>query len=143
MNIFKEIVELKPKELFTVITPIVNSVIDKSGIKDGICLIHTYHTTGNIKILENELLLKQDMMMFLERVAPKTSYYAHNDIANRNVPPDERLNGHSHIWSLMFTNQETIPIVDGRLDLGTWQSLFFIDTDLGKQGRRFGITILY
>lgn len=135
-------IKIKPIEIFTNITNFVKTSIENSKIINGMCFIVSTHTTANIKILEDELLLKQDMQMFLERISPKNTYYAHNDIANRDVPPNERLNGHSHIWSLMFNNSEAIPIIDGKLDLGTWQTIILIDTDLGHGERTVKVVII-
>ena len=58
------------------------------------------------------------------------------------MPPDERLNGFSHLRSIFLNNQEVIFIKDGKLDLGKWQSIFYIETDLGKENRALDIAII-
>jgi len=98
-------------------------------IENGYCVLSSLHTTCGLAILENESLLKKDMEGFLERMAPKCGVYAHDDIAKRDVPPDERINGFSHIRSLLFPTSVIIPIEKGKLVLGQWQSIFLIELD--------------
>lgn len=50
----------------------------------------------------------------------------HNDLHLRDVPEDEPINAHSHLMAMMLTTSEIIPIVDGKLALGTWQSVLFL-----------------
>ena len=96
---------------------------------NGLVNIFSTHTTCGIKILENELLLLADYHNFLEKLAPKDGIYQHNIIGIRNVPVDERVNGHSHIQSLFFPTSETIPIENGKLMIGKWQSIFLVELD--------------
>jgi len=98
-------------------------------IKKGFCVLHSMHTTCGLAILENESLLKKDMEAFLERLAPKCGIYAHDDIAKRDVPPDERINGFSHIRSMLFPTSLLIPIENKKLVLGQWQVVFLIELD--------------
>lgn len=102
-------------------------------IDNGVVLLFTKHTTCGLAILENESLLKKDMESFLERVAPSCGVYAHDDISKRDVPPDERLNGYSHIRSLLFSPSLMIPVKDGKLDLGKWQSVFLVELDPSRE----------
>jgi len=101
----------------------------KPTIKDGILVVSTQHTTCMLAILENESLLKKDMEGFLERIAPEKGVYAHDYIEKRDVPPDERINGFSHIRAMMFQPSLTIPVEDGKLVLGKWQTVFLIELD--------------
>ena len=98
-------------------------------IENGFCVIYSMHTTCGVAILENESLLKKDIEGFLERMAPKCGVYAHDDIAKRDVPPDERINGFSHIRSMIFPTSVVIPIQDGKLVMGKWQCIFLIELD--------------
>lgn len=140
---FRVIKTITPQEEFTDITSDIQKEIELSKINNGLVFIYSLHTTACIKILENETLLKQDMLDFFEHIAPSFGKrYCHNDIKNRDVPPDERLNGHSHIRSMVLNSSEIVPILDGKLELGTWQKIFFIDTDLGHSNRKYGLRIL-
>jgi len=123
--------KIKPKEEFTDITEIVKTVIaDNLQSNYSLCLIYTKHTTACVRILENETLLKQDMHDFFERIASSNCLYRHDDIEKRDVPPTERRNGFSHLRAMFLNNQEVIPIVEnGKLDLGKWQRIFYIECD--------------
>jgi len=107
----------------------------------GMVNIFTKHTTCGIKILENEKLLLADYERVLQEFAPKDGYYAHNIIEARDVPPEERINGHSHIKALFFEPSLTIPVFCGEMQLGKWQSIFLVDLDPARE-RELIITII-
>jgi secondary thiamine-phosphate synthase enzyme len=122
----------KPIELVD-LTNEVNRIIKNSKIRKGIAVIFTKHTTTGIRINENEKRLFRDVELFLEKIAPVSSRYLHDDIELRDCPPNERINGHAHIKSLILNSSETIPIENGNLCLGKWQSVFFIEMDGGRK----------
>lgn len=124
-------IEVLPKKEFEIIdiTKKVKDFIKKSNVINGIALIFTKHTTTAIKINENESGLFSDLKWLLESLVPKHRDYLHNE------SDDERKNGHSHLKSLLLNSSETIPIVNSKLALGVWQSIFFIDLD-GKDRKR-------
>ena len=99
--------------------------------ENGVGLLHifTKHTTCAIKIIESELLLLADINNFLNELIPQHNNYMHDKIEIRQVPPNERVNAFSHLRQLMFSTSETIPVVDGKLDLGKWQSIFLVELD--------------
>jgi secondary thiamine-phosphate synthase enzyme len=138
----RETIKIEPKEEFTNITQQVQNIIDKQGIKEGICVVYSPHTTACIRVLEDELLLRQDMLETLERLAPTKGVYSHDNIEKRSVPPDERRNGYSHIRAMFLNFQETIPLQQGKLDLGKWQSIFYVECDPGKQERFLTIYLM-
>jgi len=109
----------------------------KPTIENGLCVVYSMHTTCAVAILENESLLKKDMESFFERMAPKVGVYAHDDIEKRDVPPDERINGFSHIRSMLFPTSVVIPIEDGKLVMGEWQKLFLIELDPSRERKLF------
>ncbi|MCK9463337.1 MAG: secondary thiamine-phosphate synthase enzyme YjbQ [Proteobacteria bacterium] len=118
----------KTKGTFTNITKDI-----EVDIENGICVIFTPHTTCGVKILEDESLLVRDMESFLERIAPKCGVYAHDDIEKRDVPPTERINGYSHIRAMVLPQSLTVPVKDGKLTLGKWQSIFLIELDGNRE----------
>lgn len=126
---------------FQDITENISDALNLSGIKNGVCLVYTKHTTSCIRLIENEDLLMEDMHDFFERIAPSTVLYRHDDLEHRTVPPDERRNGFSHLRAMLLNHQENIPVIDGRLDLGKWQRIFYIDCDFGKQSRTYNVFI--
>ena len=113
------------------ITEQVMDAVGESAITDGLVLVYSRHTTAAIKINEQEPLLIHDMEEFLTRVAPPDDYYRHNDfdVRTANMTPDEQPNGHAHCQHLLLSASETLPVVDGKLDLGTWQRIFLVELD--------------
>lgn len=108
---------------------------------NGLVNIFSRHTTAGIRILESETLLMADYQRILEEFAPETGFYAHNIIEARDVPPTERINGHSHIRTLFFPTSETIPIKNGKMLLGKWQRIFLVELD-PKRTREVIITFI-
>ena len=120
---------------FIDLTEQVLSHVRESGIRDGLVCIYSKHTTAAIKINEHEPLLLTDMEAFLKKIAPVDQYYAHNDFSIRtvNMNDDECPNGHAHCGHLMLGTSETIPLIDGELQLGQYQSIFLIELDHPRQ----------
>ena len=120
---------------FIDITDEVRKFIDGREIESGALVIYSRHTTAAVRINENETLLKKDMADFLKQVAPEGEYYRHNDFSIRteNMTEDEVPNGHAHCQSLGLGASETIPVIDGELQLGKWQRVFLIELDHARQ----------
>ena len=101
----------------------------RTDIKNGQALIFSRHTTTALAINENEERLLDDTKAYLRKLAPESEKYLHNDLHLRDVPPDEPMNAHSHLTAMTLSTSEVIPIMEGRLALGTWQSVLFFDLD--------------
>jgi secondary thiamine-phosphate synthase enzyme len=116
---------------FIDITDWVSSCVAKSKVANGFVVVYSKHTTAAIKINENEPLLLKDMEVFLEKLSPRDGGYQHNDFSIRtvNMTPDEFPNGHAHLQHLLLGTSETIPIIDGNMQFGSYQSVFFIELD--------------
>jgi secondary thiamine-phosphate synthase enzyme len=116
---------------FIDITQQVRKCVSESKVLNGLVVVFSRHTTAAIKINEHEPLLLQDMEQFLERMSPREGEYRHNDFTVRtvNMTEDECPNGHSHCQHLLLGTSETIPIVDGMMQFGRWQSIFLIELD--------------
>ncbi len=116
---------------FIDITQQVQECVAEAGVAFGFVVIFSKHTTAAIKINENEPLLLQDMEQFLERVSPRNGHYNHNNFEIRtvNMNEDECPNGHAHCQHLLLGTSETIPIADGMMQFGQWQSIFLIELD--------------
>ncbi len=84
--------------------------------------------------------LLEDLKTYFEKLAPATAKYLHNDLHLRDVPPDEPENAHSHLIAMTLNNSETIPLIDGQLALGKWQSVLFFELD-GSRRREILIQI--
>jgi len=123
------------------ITDQVEAAVAKTGITVGIACISSEHTTAGILVNEHEEGFFSDLKEALHRLAPKDLYYKHNDLRHRKAEPGEPLNGHSHILSSLIGASQTLPIVDGKLKLGTWQSIFLIELDSARF-RRITVTVI-
>jgi secondary thiamine-phosphate synthase enzyme len=116
---------------FIDITDRVNALVVASGISLGIVNVQALHTTTAILINEHEPLLLADFETTLNKTAPVDADYRHDDRSLRavNLTPNERANGHAHCRALLLGASACVNIVDGRLLLGRWQRLFFVELD--------------
>lgn len=113
------------------ITDMINSIIAKSEVGDGIALIFTKHTTVALIVNENEAGLISDIEASLKRLIPKLDY-KHDRIDN---------NADSHLRSILLQSSIVLPIKDSHLDLGTWQRVILIELD-GPRDRTVTIKLL-
>ena len=90
-----------------------------------------------MRIQEDEPLLLEDLRRFLSHLAPSDAAYGHNDfrVRTQHMHPDERPNGHAHCLQLLLGSSESVPVMDGELQLGEWQRLFLVELD-GPRPRR-------
>jgi secondary thiamine-phosphate synthase enzyme len=122
---------------FVEVTKDVEEALKKSSIKNGLLTIATQHTTAGVCINERCERLQEDMKELFERIAPQGANYKHN-----HYTVDNRSNAHSHLRSLLLNTTETIPVTDGKLALGVWQSIFFIELDGPRNNRTLKVTII-
>jgi len=129
-DILFNITTIEPIE-FIDLTDHINEHLRRENVRDGAVTVFSRHTTAAIKINEAEELLLEDFKNFLRRLCPVEHAYNHNDMSRRKPPiaVDERPNGHSHLMHLLLSTSETIPVIDSRLALGTWQRVFMIELD--------------
>ncbi len=134
MRTFSETVSVETDRApsFVDITEKITDVVGRSEIENGFVVIFSKHTTAAIKINEAEPLLLKDMECFLERLAPKESYYGHNDFAIRTVHmhEDECPNGHAHCQHLMLSTSEQVPLIEGKMTFGEFQRIFLVELDV-------------
>ena len=116
---------------FIDITDWVAECVTESEITNGFAVVYSKHTTAAVKINENEPLLLDDMAGFLEKIFPRNHSYQHNNFEIRtvNMTEDESPNGHAHLQHLLMGTSETVPVMDGVIQFGTYQSIFFIELD--------------
>jgi len=134
----KKIINIETDKLFTNITSQIRDFAKKWG-KSGLINIFSTHTTCAVWLTEDEILHHADVRFFLDKLVPrwkepegdqKNIKYLHDLISLREgTPPEERINGHSHIRSLFFNSSETVPVLDGELMLGEWKNIFIIELD--------------
>jgi secondary thiamine-phosphate synthase enzyme len=117
------------------ITNRVNSVVGHSKIKDGLVTVFCPGSTGSITTIEYESGVLRDLQKAIEKVAPSDIPYEH----------DKRWgdgNGFSHVRAALMKPSLSIPIIEGRLTLGTWQQIVFIDFDNRKRDRNVLVHVI-
>jgi secondary thiamine-phosphate synthase enzyme len=121
---------------FIDITDQVSDFVAEQGVSNGTVTIFTRHTTAAIRIQEDEPLLLRDLKEFLEKLAPRGAHYHHNDfrIRTEHMHEDESPNGNSHCLQLLLGTSESIPVVNSKMLLGTWQRIFFVELDGPRPG---------
>jgi secondary thiamine-phosphate synthase enzyme len=129
---------------FLDVTEPVAELVRAAGLRDGLVTVFSRHTTAGVRIQEDEPLLLEDLRAFLERSAPPSAHYRHNDFRVRTVHmhPDESPNGHAHCLQLMLGTSESIPVADGALLLGTWQRIFLVELDGPRPARELLVQLL-
>jgi secondary thiamine-phosphate synthase enzyme len=134
MNLFKESIFIKTSKRFEIvdITDKINDILLNNGINIGIANVFSKHSTSAIVINENESGLLKDMKNILKTVVLDENSYFHDFIDN---------NADSHLRAMFLGSSESIPINNNKLDLGTYQSVFFIDFD-GPRNRCVEIAVI-
>ena len=112
------------------ITSKVNELID---VDQGIVSIFSRHSTSAIVVNENERGLLNDLEFMLDNLVSDKFSYEHDRIDD---------NARSHLKSFLLSSSECLPIRNNRLDLGTWQSVFFIELDGPRHNRTISLTII-
>lgn len=105
------------------LTDKVQEVVNKSRIKNGLAHVFAPHATGVLILTEHEPSLDNDVRNLLEKLVPKRASYNHPS------------NAHSHLRSMLLPPDRTLPVIDGRVFFGTWQSLVFVETDVYPRRR--------
>ncbi|AGK60787.1 secondary thiamine-phosphate synthase enzyme [Archaeoglobus sulfaticallidus PM70-1] len=114
------------------ITSRVAEEVERSGIREGIAVIYTKHTTTGIVINEGESGLLKDIENMLSKLVPQNQGYIHDRIDN---------NADAHLRAVLLGNSAVVPVSDGRLELGTWQSILFIELD-GPRNRSVVVKVI-
>ena len=125
----------KLKKEFVNITSDVEKLVQKSSIKEGICLVNAMHITASVFINDNESGLHHDYDKWLEELAPHTpiDQYRHNDTGEDNAD--------AHLKRQVMGREVVIAITDGNLDFGPWESIFYGEFD-GQRNKRVLIKII-
>ncbi|MCD6402688.1 YjbQ family protein [bacterium] len=117
------------------ITPQVSEIVEKSKIKNGICLISCPGSTCGITTIEYEEGLIRDLRRVLEKIAPMSENYEH-------CKKWGDCNGYAHVRSALIKPFLTVPIEDGKLVLGTWQQIALIDFDNRPREREIMVKVI-
>jgi secondary thiamine-phosphate synthase enzyme len=127
--------EVPTRRAFLNITPQVEEALASSGIREGLCLVNAMHITASVFVNDDESGLHQDLEVWLEELAPHapTSQYRHNDTGEDNAD--------AHLKREVLGRQVVLAVTDGRLDLGTWERVFYGEFD-GRRRKRVLVKII-
>jgi secondary thiamine-phosphate synthase enzyme len=123
----------KTKRAYVHITPQVETILKKSGVKDGMVLVSAMHITAGVYVNDNESGLIEDIDQWLERLAPFNADYRHHQTGEDN--------GDSHLKALLIHHEVIVPVTNGKLDFGTWQRIFYAEFD-GKRDKRVIVKVM-
>ncbi len=136
MKIINHFINLKTATTldFIDITDKIQKILKNIKIKNGIVNIQSLHTTMAIIVNEAEPLLISDIKKMLERIAPRTMRYMHDnfDIRTVNMCDGECDNGHSHCKAAHLPVSQLLNILGGKLQIGQWQRVFAIELDRAR-----------
>lgn len=119
------------------VTDRVKGVFEQHSVQNGQVTVSSAHSTAFIALNEKEPMLQRDMIDFLARFIPEETQLKHNI-----APIDGRKNAHSHLIGLFMNASETIPIAHGKLLLGAWQSVFFVELDGPREEREIRVQVV-
>lgn len=127
---------------FIDLTDRLERLVADAGLRFGILNVQTLHTTTAIVVNEHEPLLLADFQSLLETAAPGDGRYQHDDTRARtvNLTDAERPNGHAHCRALLLPPSACLNVAGGRLLLGRWQRVFFVELD-GPRERDISVLI--
>jgi secondary thiamine-phosphate synthase enzyme len=120
------------------ITREIMAFVEQTPIRDGIVHISSLHTTAGLMLNETQGALLSDISSFFEQLIPRGVYYKHNDPLLSDC---DRKNADAHLRVLVVGQNLSIPIVDGKLKLGTWQNILLTEFD-GPNNRKIHVQVM-
>ena len=108
----------------------IQQVVSESTVQNGVVHVFAPHATGILILTENDPALLNDIKELLENLVPKDQAYNHPS------------NAHSHLRSILLPPDKTLPVVYGKVEFGTWQSLIFVETDVNPRRRTVRVQVL-
>ncbi|NLO88639.1 MAG: YjbQ family protein [Firmicutes bacterium] len=131
----KELVfEVPKRRAFINITDKVQACLRESGIREGLLLCNSMHITASVFINDDEAGLHHDFEVWLEGLAPEKPYtrYRHNTFED---------NADAHLKRTIMGREVVVAVTDGKLDLGTWEQIFYGEFD-GRRPKRVLVKII-
>ena len=127
--------QVPSRRAFIHITPEVDGCLKESGIREGLCLVNAMHITASVFINDNESGLHHDYEVWLWQLAPHdpVSRYHHNQTGEDN--------GDAHLKRQIMGREVVVAVTEGRLDLGTWERIFYGEFD-GRRRKRVLVKII-
>ncbi len=117
------------------ITGQLEAALSRSGIEDGILHAFVVGSTGSITTIEYEPGVVEDLKAAVDRLAPQGGFYAHEEAWHDG-------NGHSHVQAALLGPSLSVPVRDGRFQLGTWQQVVVFNHDNRARERNIEVTIV-
>jgi len=117
------------------ITSRVEEAVEKSGVEDGICIVSCPGSTIGITTIENEPELLKDFKELMEKLIPSDKRYHHDSVWGE-------ANGFSHLRSSLIKPFLTVPVENGKLVLGTWEQIVFVDFDNRPREREILVKVI-
>jgi secondary thiamine-phosphate synthase enzyme len=123
------------RRAFINITPDVRKIVEKSGIKEGLCLINAMHITASVFINDNENGLHSDYEKWLEKLAPHEpiDQYRHNETGEDNAD--------AHLKRQIMGREVIVAITDGKIDFGPWEQIFYGEFD-GRRNKKVLVKVI-
>lgn len=120
---------------FINITPEVEDLVEKSGVKEGLCLVNAMHITASVFINDDESGLHEDFEEWLEWLAPHEpiSKYRHNRTGEDN--------GDAHLKRTIMGREVVVAVTGGKLDFGPWEQIFYGEFD-GRRKKRVLVKLI-
>ena len=117
------------------ITDDIQSIVDKAGVHAGTMTAFVQHTSCSLIVMENaDPTARRDLEEFFDRLVPEDAdYFTHGSEGSDDMP--------SHIRMTLTRTSETVPIVDGKMQLGTWQGIFLFEHRRASHRRKISVTI--
>jgi secondary thiamine-phosphate synthase enzyme len=115
---------------FTDLSNQIQQAVKKSGVQSGIAHVFAPHATGILILTENDPALLDDIKKLFEELVPKRGNFSHPS------------NAYSHLRSVLLPPDKTLPVVEGRVEFGTWQSLLFVETDVYPRKRTVIVQVM-
>jgi secondary thiamine-phosphate synthase enzyme len=115
------------------LTPQIEDIVRRSGVKEGMVLVSAMHITAGVYVNDNESGLIEDIDQWLEHLAPFRKDYRHHETGEDN--------GDSHLKALLIHHEVIVPITADKLDLGTWQRIFYAEFD-GQRDKRVIVKVM-
>ena len=135
MATYREYIKVKTEKRvdFINITKKIQEIVGKSEVVDGLVLINPMHITASVFVNDAESGLLKDFEKWLKNLAPVNENYEHNKTGEDNA--------YAHLWRTLMGREAVVAVSEGKLDLGTWEQIFYGEFD-GKRKKRVLIKII-
>jgi secondary thiamine-phosphate synthase enzyme len=128
MKSSREIITMNTQEKKQIvnITQLVQKVVGVSGIQEGLALVYPMHTSSTVYISDSDWSLTEDFDDVLEKLVPALAGYRHDET-------DYKKNADGHLKAILTGHHIVLPVTEGRLDLGTYQTIYYFEFDGGRE----------